>query len=111
MTKELEKLAEEIFFECYRAGEPVTDEEAMEMAKMELGEKEVKRYEKADTPRKKVEKVRKVDETKKKFINGFRIYLEGSGCEVQPLKNETDLHFTFEGENYSVKLTKHRAPK
>jgi len=83
----------------------------MEMAKMELGEKEVKRYEKADTPRKKVEKVRKVDETKKKFINGFRIYLEGSGCEVQPLKNETDLHFTFEGENYSVKLTKHRAPK
>ena len=110
MTK-LEKLAIEIFEEYYGGTEPITMEEATEMAKMELGEKEVKRYEKSDTPKKKAEKVRKVDETKKKFINGFRVYLEGCGCKVDPLKNETDLHFSFENENYSVKLTKHRAPK
>lgn len=107
MTK-LEKLAEVIKLEFWRSGEPVSDEEALEMAKMELGEKDVKRYEKADTPRKKAKKIRKVDETKKRFINGFRIYLEGIGCKVDPLKNETDLHFTFENESYSVKLTKHR---
>lgn len=108
---DFEKLVEEIKFECWKGGEPVTDEEAVEMAKMELNEKNNRRYEKSDTPRKKVKKERKIDETKKRFINGFRVYLQGCGAKVEPLTNETDLHFTFENENYSVKLTKHRAPK
>lgn len=111
MATEIEKLAEEIFFECYRAGEPVTGEEAVEMAKMELNEKANRHYEKSDAPRKKTEKVRKVDEVKKKFINGFRVYLEGCGAKVEPLTNETDLHFTYLGENYSIKLSKHRPKK
>ena len=89
----------------------VTFAEAQEMARMELNEKANRRYEKSDAPRKKTEKVRKVDETKKRFINGFRVYLEGSGAKVDPLKNETDLHFTYENENYSVKLIKHRPKK
>ena len=108
---ELEKLAENIFFECYRGGEPVTEEEAQEMARMELNEKQNRRYEKSDTPRKKVEKVRKVDPNKKRFISCIKTLLEGLGCETIPLTNETDLHFTFENEKYSIKLTKHRAPK
>lgn len=116
MKKEITKakidaLALEIIEEFKKEGEVTTLEEAIEMAKMELNEKANRRYEKSDAPKKKVEKVRKIDETKKKFINGFRVYLEGCGCKVDPLKNETDLHFSFENENYSVKLTKHRAPK
>ena len=110
MTK-LERLTQKIYEECQKEGEPVSNLEALEMAKMELGEKANRRYEKSDAPRKKSSRERKIDETKKRFINGFRIYLEGSGCKVEPLKNETDLHFTFEDEKYSVKLTKHRAPK
>lgn len=51
---------------------------------------------------------RKVDETKKRFLNGIRIYLEGCGASVNPLTNETDLHFNFENATYSIKLIKHR---
>lgn len=108
---ELERLAEEIMNECEKNGEPVTPPEAMSMAVMELNEKTNRRYEKADAPRKKSTRERKVDEVKKKFINGFRIYLEGCGAKVEPLTNETDLHFTYLGENYSIKLSKHRPKK
>ena len=82
-----------------------------EMAEMERKAKKLKRYEKSDKPRKQSEKVRKVDETKKRFINCIRVLLEGLHAEVEPLKNESELHFTFEGEQYTVKLIKHRPPK
>lgn len=61
--------------------------------------------------RKPIKRERKIDTIKKRFINGIRIYLEGCGADVEPLKNETDLHFNFENEHYSIKLTKHRPPK
>ena len=67
-----------------------------------------KEYAKSDKPRKTSTKERKVDETKKRFLNGFRIYLEGCGCEIVNLKTETELTFNFEDEQYTVKLTKHR---
>lgn len=107
----IDALALEIIEEFAKEGEVTTLEEAQEMAKMELNEKANRRYEKADAPRKKSTRERKVDEVKKKFINGFRIYLEGSGAKIEPLTNETDLHFTYLGENYSVKLSKHRPKK
>jgi predicted ATP-grasp superfamily ATP-dependent carboligase len=58
-----------------------------------------------------VKRERKIDEVKKRFINGIRVYLEGCGAQVEPLKNETDLHFIFENDHFSIKLTKHRPPK
>jgi len=108
---DFDKLVKEIMADAEADGEPVTKEEAEEMAKMELGAKEDRRYEKSDKPRKKVEKVKKVDEVKKRFINGFRVYLEGCGAKVDPIKTEAEMHFTFEGESYTVKLIKHRPSK
>ena len=61
--------------------------------------------------RKSVKRERKIDTIKQKFINGFKAYLEWCGAEVEPPKNETDLHFKFENEQYSLKLTKHRPSK
>lgn len=58
-----------------------------------------------------VKRERKVDEVKKQIINGFRIYLEGSGATVEPLTTEAEMHFTYQGESYTVKLIKHRPPK
>ena len=58
-----------------------------------------------------VKRERKVDEVKKRFINGIRTYLRGCGAIVEQPKNETDLHFSFNNEHYSIKLTKHRPPK
>jgi hypothetical protein len=58
-----------------------------------------------------VKRERKVDPVKKQLINNVRILLEGMHANVEPLTNETDLHFTYEGASYSIKLTKHRPPK
>lgn len=61
--------------------------------------------------RKPAKRERKIDSIKQRFIRGIKVYLEGCGAKVEPLTNETDLHFTFENAHYSIKLTKHRPPK
>ena len=58
-----------------------------------------------------VKRERKVDETKKRFLTDYKALLEDLGAEVEPLKTEAEMHFTFEGESYTVKLIKHRPPK
>lgn len=58
-----------------------------------------------------VKRERKVDETKKRFLTDYKALLEGLGAEVEQLKTEAEMHFTFEGESYTVKLIKHRPPK
>lgn len=58
-----------------------------------------------------IKRERKIDKIKKEIINCIRILLKGMGAITEPLKNETDLHFTFKNENYSIKLIKHRPPK
>jgi len=73
--------------------------------------KEIKRYEKSDKVRKTTTKERKVDEEKKAFLDGFRIFAEGKGGVVTAVKNEAEFSFTFGGNEYSVKLIKHRAKK
>lgn len=58
-----------------------------------------------------VKRERKVDETKKRLINDYRIVLEGLGATVEPLTTEAEMHFTFQGDSYTVKLIKHRKGK
>lgn len=58
-----------------------------------------------------VKRERKIDEIKKRFINGIKTFLEGCGATVEPLQNETDLHFTYQDDNFSIKLIKHRPSK
>ena len=58
-----------------------------------------------------VKRERKVDETKGRLLNDYRVLLEGLGAQVEPLKTEAEMHFTFEGASYTVKLIKHRPPK
>lgn len=110
MTK-LEKLAQKIYDECAKDGEPVSMDEATEMAKMEMGEKEVKRYEKSEQTKPKTKRERKIDETKKHLMDCHRVLLEGLGAEVEPLKTEAEMNFTYQGESYTVKLIKHRKEK
>ena len=65
----LEKLTAKIMKECEADGEPVTREEAEEMAEMEIKTGNIKRYEKSDAPRKKVTKERKVDNKNERNYN------------------------------------------
>ena len=109
MTKE--KLIARIMRECEKDGEPVTKEEAEQMAEMEIRASQNRHYEKSETPRKPSTKERKIDETKKRILNNCRILLEGMGAVVVSTKTETEVTFTFEEETYTLKLTKHRQPK
>lgn len=103
----LEKLAAKIFKECEKEGEPVTMDEALEMAEMEINAKG--HYEQnAAKVRKPVSRKRKVDETKKRFLNGFKIYLQDCGAIVEMPKNEVELNFKFGDDDYTVKLTRHK---
>lgn len=107
----LEKLAEKIMIECEKDGEPVTKEEALEMAEMEIKANGNRRYEKSDKPRKKSTRERKVDNTKKRILTDCKILLEGLGAVVTNIKTETQITFTFGGDEYSLKLIKHRKKK
>ena len=65
--------------ECEQDGEPVTKEEATEMAEMEMKANQTRHYEKSDKPRKPSSRVRKVDATKKRILDNCRVLIEGMG--------------------------------
>ena len=63
---------------------------------------------KADKPRKKTERVRKVDEEKKHLLNLLISAIDGN---IKEIKNEAEFSFSYNENEYSVKLIKHRPPK
>lgn len=104
---DFEKLVKSIMAECEKDGEPVTREEAEEMAKMELGAKDIKNYTQATNEKKKGTRERKIDESKKALLEILRKALEKCGITATA-ENEVKLHFTFDNAKYTVTLTKHR---
>ena len=88
-----------------------SDEVLPEVAEMEKKAKQIKRYEKSDSKRKTSTKERKIDTEKKSFLEGFRIFVEGKGGTVTAKKNEAEFSFTYGGNDYTVKLIKHRPTK
>ena len=101
-----EKLILQIMKECEADGEPITREEAEEMAEMEIKAKGLKHYEQSEKPRKKTTRERKVDTDKLEILKRVKCLLEDYGYEVE-LEKEVALHF---GE-YTLKLTRHRPQK
>ena len=67
-----------------------------------------KEYAKSEKTRKNTPKERKVDETKGHILTNCKTLLETLGAEVTAVKTETEINFSFEGCNYTLKLTKHR---
>ena len=70
-----------------------------------------RRYEKSDKVRKTSVKERKVDETKGFLLGNVKELVESLGAVGISVKTETELHFNYEGAEYTFKLTKHRPPK
>ena len=105
-----EKLINQIMADAEKDGEPVTREEAEEMAEMEIKANSIKNYVQ-DKPKKKTPKVRKIDEEKKHLLGCIKTLLEGLHAEDTQMTTETELTFTFNHNSYSLKLIKHRPPK
>ena len=73
--------------------------------------KELKRYEKGNiSNRKKSTRERKVDSVKKHLLD---LAVNGLVEDVQQIEyqNEVSISFVYNGENYSLKLTRHRPLK
>jgi len=73
-------------------------------------EKEARKtgFRKNTTP---VKRERKVDEIKKGLMCDIKHLLEDLGAITQPLTTEAEMHFTFEKEEYTIKLIRHRKKK
>jgi hypothetical protein len=83
-------------------------EEGEEMTKKA---KEIKRYEKAEKPKgERKPKERQID-FPKQFL--LKLCLNGLGETVQnpTVKTETEINFSYGGEDYTLKLTRHRKKK
>ena len=106
-----EKLIAEIMKDFEADGEPVTREEAEEIADLEIKAKtNNRRYEQSKPKKTSTPKERKVDETKKHL---FEIIIASLENEVEngSLKNEVEYSFDYLNERYTLKLTKHRKAK
>ena len=107
-----EKLIQEIMRDAEADGEPVTREEAEEMASMELGAKEIVRREVSDKPKEKKKREVKLDERKVDLISQVKEWLEDCGFNGVAVANpQREVTFTVNGESYSLTLIKHRPPK
>lgn len=75
----------------------------------------VTKADKNPTAKRTVKRERKIDEDKKHIFDILRIPLEGYQLngEIENLtcKNEAEISFTYNGNEYTVKLTKHRPKK
>ena len=110
--KSVEELAREIMKEYETEGEePVTMEEAMEIAEEEMKAKQNRHYEQSTKEKKKTAKERKIDTEKAKILHILIDAVSQNLIEVTNVNNEADFNFTLNGNNYTVKLVKHRAPK
>ena len=106
-----EKLVLQIMKEAEADGEPVTRKEAEEMAEMEVKASKQHRYEQAKQPKKRKPKVRKVDKEKKFLLENIGELLLALKADVKKVKTETEISFTYNGNDYTLKLTKHRPKK
>lgn len=116
-----EKLINQIMKECAEDGEPVTREEAEEMAEMEIkSKKDCRRYEGDTTKRKTANRTVKIDEEKVEIIKSVahqltRFCLDDedlTGAENIKIANQQrEITFTVGENEYSLTLTKHRKKK
>jgi hypothetical protein len=103
----IEKLAEQIYKEAIADGEPMTKEESIEVALMEINAKQNKNYTQSTVEKKVSTRERKVDENKKFILEHLKCVIDGMADNAE-MKNETELNFEYCGNAYTLKLIKHR---
>ena len=107
-----EKLINKLMAECEADGEPITREEAEEMAEMEIKANGIKNYTTAEEKKPRKKREIKKDPLKVNFIKYLYEWLLTTTVEDVTIVNEQkEISFTIHGENYSLSLIKHRPKK
>ena len=108
---QIDALAIEIFNEFNGQKEGITMQEAQEMARMELNEKQMRRYEKSDTSKKKVVREQKIDYDKQEILDLLIKGFTEKHPRMVQVKNQSEFSFNYKENAYTVKLIKHRQPR
>lgn len=113
-----EKLIKDIMAEAEADGEPITYDEAKEMAEMEIKAKtNLKSYAQSDKPRKKSDKPKtvKVSDAKKALfvaLNGFLgEFAQTNDAKISVLTENKLICVEFGGETFKIDLIQQRKPK
>lgn len=108
-----EKLIKQIMAEAEADGEPVTREEAKEMAEMEIKAKGIKNYTQGDkTKKERKPREKKIDIDKVAIIRTLFECMKDGDYENLTIKNEQkEITFSLHDCEYSLNLVKHRPPK
>lgn len=112
-VKDKETLIAQIMKEAAADGEPVTREEAEEMAEMEIKAQGVKIYAKSEESSSKPRKKRevKIDQDKLELMGVLNDAIMGFGLDAVTVNPQREISFDWHGMNYSVVLTQHRKKK
>ena len=104
----IQKLADEIMRESAKDGEPVTMEEALEMAEMEVKAKGLNNYVQSSVEKKNRQpRTKKVDEEKAKVIEIIAKALIDNGYNA----TITNVDKTIDFNDCTITLTRHRKGK
>lgn len=105
MDEKLEKLAQKIFNEYKGTEEEISMEEALEMARMESGAKELKNYTQAEVEKKKkVERPKKVDEDKNAITEMIADILKEKCYDVVIENMGKLISFEYKSKPYTVDI-------
>ena len=105
-----EKLILSIMKSAEADGEPISREEAEEMAEMEIKAKGITEYAQAEKKPRKKREVKK-DATKITLIKRLADFMQEIAADVEITNDQRTIEFVVMGENYSITLTKHRKKK
>lgn len=108
-----EKLILSIMKDYEEDGEPISREDAEEIAEMEIKAKGIKHYEQKATTKERKKPTRAEDKNKQIIItdvfNALTNYMVYDNLTIS--NKERQIDFTFHNESYSITLTKHRSKK
>jgi hypothetical protein len=107
-----EKLILSIMKSAEADGEPISREEAEEMAEMEIKAKGITEYAQAKEKKPRKKREVKKDAVKMALVRQLAKFLERDiASHVEVTNDQRTIEFVVNGENYSVTLTKHRKAK
>ena len=108
----LEKLAKQIFDECAKEGEPITIEEAQEMAQMEINAKDIKIGARAIEPKAKKEKKQRITQVSDEKKALFSLLWEGLfnyyGENAQISKQNKEISVQIGEKSFKIDIVEHR---
>lgn len=106
-----EKLILSIMKSAEADGEPISREEAEEMAEMEIKAKGITEYAQASEKKPRKKREVKKDATKITLIKRLADFMQEIATDVEITNDQRTIEFVVMSENYSITLTKHRKKK